>query len=477
MKPSVAQFVVGGLLLLVLTLPILWAPDSSIDESTTGDVLKLVVISPHNEQIRYETEVAFSKWHQKNHGQPVQIDWRVIGGTSDIERQLISEYTALDQQNRIDDGAGYDVVFGGGDYSFDRKLKPAVGGQVLAPLSFSDEFIRDVYPSAMVADKKLYDPEGMWWGVVLSSFGIVFNREVTELLGLSEPERWQDLTDPKLDGWVGMADPTHSGSVRVTYDAILQHYGWLRGWATLRRASANARYFASSSAKVPLDVSAGEAAMGMCIDFYGNYQASVVGGGGGGSASDVWRVGYVAPVGETVVTADPVGVLRGAPRRELAERFVRFLLSEDTQGIWMYRLGEDGGPERFELRRPPVRRDMYTAAKRAKMADDSDPFEIASAVAAGTPSYFGALVPVMRAMAMDRHDELKDAWRTLYGEKDAVRRAEMERLFDAMPFSESELQEAMATWKTDPAARSRDRLAWGKFFSAKYRQIIEIGKM
>ncbi|MHC4994154.1 MAG: substrate-binding domain-containing protein, partial [Planctomycetota bacterium] len=228
---------------------------------------------------------------------------------------------------------------------------------------------------------------------------------------------------------------------------------------------------ASSSAKVPLDVSAGEAAMGMCIDFYGSYQSSVV----GQSESGVWRVGYVAPTGETVVTADPVAVLRGAPRRELAERFVRFLLSEEGQALWMYRLGEAGGPRRFELRRPPIRRDMYTPERRAKMADDANPFEIASALPEGTPSYFSALVPVIRAMAMDRHDQLKDAWHAVYSEPDPARRAKMESLFDALPFTPDELRTAVEAWRADPATRSRDRLAWGAFFSERYRQVIAMG--
>ena len=30
--------------------------------------LRLVILTPHNEQIRYEIGLAFSKWHQSRHG-------------------------------------------------------------------------------------------------------------------------------------------------------------------------------------------------------------------------------------------------------------------------------------------------------------------------------------------------------------------------------------------------------------------------
>jgi hypothetical protein len=109
------------------------------------------------------------------------------------------------------------------------------------------------------------------------------------------------------------------------------------------------------------------------------------------------------------------------------------------------------------------------------MADPASPFEIASAVPEGTPSYFSALVPVVRAMAMDRHDQLKDAWRALYEETDPARRAEMQMLFDALPFTPDELQAAVENWRVDSAARSRDRLAWGTFFAEQYQKVIVLG--
>lgn len=53
-----------------------------------------MVITPHNEAIRQEFAEGFSAWHRARYGSPVRIDWRMIGGTTEIMRYLASEYTS-----------------------------------------------------------------------------------------------------------------------------------------------------------------------------------------------------------------------------------------------------------------------------------------------------------------------------------------------------------------------------------------------
>lgn len=439
-------------------------------------VPRIVIITPHHEQIRYEVGLAFRRWHEQHYGHPVEIDWRNLGGSSDIVRLLRTEYEALARAGREDDGAGYDLVFGGGDYLFDKLLKPGVtvtdpAGRrrqvsITVPIPFDETFVREVYPTPDIAGKPLYDPDGHWWGVVLSGFGIVYNRDVLRHRGLHEPARWEDLTHPAYLNWLALADPAHSGSVRATYEAIVQWYGWERGWRTLRRACANARYFTFESSQVPIDVSNGEVAAGMCVDFYGRYQAEAVGGD---------RVGYVAPAGETVVNADPIALLRGAPNRDLAIRFVRFVLSPPGQAVFCLHVGDPLGPVRFGLRRPPVRRDMYESYL-DRMIDPVNYFDITRPLPPDTPRYFDVLPTVMHAMGIDVHEALQRAWRALLAEQDPRRRQAMEQLFDALPFTPQELAAAPARWKADPQAELRDRLAWTRFFLTHYRRVEEMGR-
>jgi iron(III) transport system substrate-binding protein len=51
----------------------------------------VVIISPHNEAIRYEYGRGFAEWYRARTGRTVNIDWRVIGGTRKITRFLESE--------------------------------------------------------------------------------------------------------------------------------------------------------------------------------------------------------------------------------------------------------------------------------------------------------------------------------------------------------------------------------------------------
>lgn len=456
---------------IVLGLPVAWRPETA--RAPQADA-RLVIITPHNEQIQHEFDLAFRRWYEQQFHQTVTIDWRRVGGSSDVHRLLAALYVAAARAGREDEGSGYDVVFGGGDYLFDRKLKPGVTVQaedgtprhvsMLQPIQPDPALVQAAFPTQSLAGRPLYDAEGHWWGVVLSSFGIVYNRDVLRDRGLPEPATWSDLCDPRYDGWLALADPAHSGSINTTYEAIVQRYGWERGWQTLRRVGANARYFASDASQVPIDVSSGEVAAGMCVDFYGRYQAGAVGG---------QRVGYVAPVGATVVNADPAAVLRGAPNRETAVRFIEFLLSEQGQLLWCTRKGDPDGPDQFELRRTPIRRDSY-ARHLDRMIDQQSPFDVASELPPGTPAYFDVMPVVYQAMAIDTHGELKQAWRAICAEQDESRRAQMLQHFDGLPFTQLGLEEARLRWKADPNARSAERLAWTKFFLKQYEEVLSL---
>ena len=52
----------------------------------------VVIITPHNEAIRSEYARGFAEWYRAKTGRTVAIDWRMVGGTSDIARFLEGEY-------------------------------------------------------------------------------------------------------------------------------------------------------------------------------------------------------------------------------------------------------------------------------------------------------------------------------------------------------------------------------------------------
>ncbi len=501
---------IGLALLIVLALPVLFraaAQPDSADPSAAGDE-RLIIITPHNEQIRYEFARAFNRYRERSGRAPIAFDWRVSGGTGDLRRQVLAEFSAAALAGREDEGIGKDLFFGGGDFEH-ALLANGIeverdGGKariaVVSPIALPGGMLEEVFPSPTIGGARLYDQELRWVGVALSSFGIVYNRDLVGMLGLpQEPRTWSDLADGRYQRWVAAVDPAHSGSIAATYNVILRRHGWDEGWAVMRRILANARYFSSSSSKGPVDVSAGEAAAAICIDFYGRFQAGAIADG---------RVSYVDPPGMTAITPDPISILRGAPHRALADEFVQWLLSREAQELWQKRLGAVDGPEKFELRRLPARRDVYTPQAMRWWTDPVDPFELARPFVEGMPDFYRAVTVVTHALAIDVHEDLATAWRTIQQTTNPALRARMLELFDAMPqdltipWPDKALRrdwvsvladrthprrgevlavletfvKALSARLTDREALTADRLRWAKEFRGRYREIVEMGE-
>jgi hypothetical protein len=140
---------------------------------TAPDALQLVIVSPHVEGIRREFADAFSNWHAQRFGQPVFLDYRVIGGTSEIVKFFeASKQTVFDKQGTYK----VDLVWGGGDYLFDQQLKQP---GFLERVTLDRATITRAFPKPDLNGIALYDTkDGTWFGTALSSFGICLNKDV-----------------------------------------------------------------------------------------------------------------------------------------------------------------------------------------------------------------------------------------------------------------------------------------------------------
>lgn len=455
---------------LVLSVPFLvraLAGQEAQAAARDANARRLVIVSPHVEQIQFEFAKGFERWHKRVHHQPVVIDWRQPGGTSEIVKQLEASFDAAARKGLADDKgafppgtAGFDLFFGGGSFEHSkmREAKTATASKdgktykvtyrMGQPAGFSKPQLDEWFGENKIGVQNLYDPEQYWIGTALSGFGIVYNRDVLKSLGLPEPTGFDSLRDFRYFGLLAMTDGRLSGSVTTTYESILNKEDW-DGWKTLRIMAANARYFASAATRPPVDVGQGEAAAGLAIDFYGRGQAQFLTKPGADEAAS--RVGYVDPKGAVYIDADPASILNGAGDFELAKRFVEFCLTEEGQALWQFPakvhqraksnpLGPDGepmGPEQYELRRMPVRREMY--AKYADhFIDAADPFKAASDVP--SKGWRSAIGPMMAAFGIDTRPDLVRAWGALNrakarGVSPGVI-AELEEQFFSMPTHE-----------------------------------------
>jgi hypothetical protein len=225
------------------------------------------------------------------------------------------------------------------------------------------------------------------------------------------------------------------------------------------------RYFTNSSTKPPIDVSMGEAAAGLAIDFYGRGQAQVIAETGGGD-----RVGYTDPAGAVYVDADPVSLLNGGPNPELGKRFIRFCLTDEAQALWQFRAGdptnpsgpsgEPMGPREHELRRMPVRRSMFERYFE-HFIDQVNPFEIVSDVE--NPGWRTGVQVMMGAFGVDLADECRAAYAALdrarrSGDFSPAEIAELEARFYAFPQTRIESLTALAD-AADASDRARALIA------------------
>ena len=412
-------------LVVLIGIPVLVRPPQA---DADPNARRVIIITPHNEQICHEFKVGFERWHLDRYGEPAQVEYVFPGGTSEIRRMLMAQFTARLEAGGTP-GGDADLLFGGGSYEH-GKIKEGVTVEIdgtpqtvsiSVPVQMDPAVLASIYGKVKIGDTTLYDKDdddedaddGYWFGTALSAFGLVYNRDVLTRLGVDEPTGWDSMGDPRLDGWVVLVNPAQSGSVATAFQAVLEQRGWIEGWQVLRRAAANSRYFAARSLKVPTDVSQGNAAMGVCIDFLGRFEAQATQERDG---RKIARVGYVDPPGETVVDPDPISMLRNAPHPEMAARFIEFCLSEPGQALWQFRRDDESdddlGPRDFELRRMPIRRSMYADHGR-RFIDQADPFAVARPAPHRDRNVRAFIAPLFAAMAMDNHESLREAWRAI----------------------------------------------------------------
>ncbi len=510
---KIQQITIAVLMLLVLGVPFLL----SAGKKGTGhqsDARTLIIVTPHVPQIRDEFGHGFTQWHEREFGEKVSIDWRTPGGTSEIRKQLKALFEnsiktaaskdgyTLDENGVLSFNNGttipFDIMFGGESYDH-SKVKSGVkvslpdGEVVEVSMSRAADYTQaeldELFGENKIGPQQLYDPDQHWIGTALSSFGIVYNADVFTKLGIENPDSFEDLTAPELSGWIALADPRQSGSITTTFDSILGNEGWEQGWRTLRGMCGNTRYFTNSSTKPPIDVSQGEAAAGLAIDFYGRGQAQVVKDSGGGD-----RVGYADPAGAVYVDADPISIINAGPDYELAIRFVRYCLTDEGQALWQFvknnpdnplgPTGEPMGPKWRELRRMPVKRSMYESYKEY-FVDQSDPFELVSDVE--NPGWREGVKVMMGCFGIDIANECREAYSALQFARSSDKFTqdeikELDTLFYAfpnteidgemVPFTEQTYRTVRDVWR-DSKKQAQLEIKYTAFYRSNYHEIIK----
>ena len=353
---------------------------------------ELVLVSPHWDGFRREFEWGFLAWIKDQPGyqkHDVSIRWLDLGGASDIAKTMIARSAA---------GAplAIDVIFGGGIDAFESMRRKGL------LRSYQPQRIMTHAIPPAIHGNPLYDPDGYWYGVNVTSFGIAMNRELLKRQQIAEPLNFADLAKPLYQNLIGSADPRKSGSVRFIYELILQRYGWEEGWQLLYQIASNIRSFSNNSSQSPKDLSTGEIALAPLIDSYGLDVEARFG-------SD--RIRFMVPQDLESYFADPVALGAHGEHPRLAELFVEFCLSDAGQLLLIKQVGSHGGPRQYAVSRLPVLPSIYSTLTPEERTRREKPFDSLGAAFQYDPrlaqSRWVVVTKLLGAMLVDEKDRLR----------------------------------------------------------------------
>ncbi len=414
----------------------------------------VVAISPHPAEIREEFAAAFQAWHRERYSSDASIEWRDVGGASEAQRFVESEFKGKTPGH----GIGIDVFFGGGP---DPCLAFAREG-LLAVSDLDDKTLAGI--PRMVGGVELYPPDHQWFAACLASFGILQNIQVRTLAGLPRVDRWEELANPELLGWVGAADARNSGTMNNMYESFLQAYGWERGWQLLTSIGGNTRQFDRFSTTTAKECVAGQTAFAFCIDYFGFIQIDAVG---------ATNLEFTLPTDFTSTSIDGIAQLRDAPHPVLTGRFISFVLSLEGQQLWYLPKGQANGPKKQTLNRLPIRPDIYRkyagqSAIRVSPFELKQSFRFDSNLARSRRDIVRSL---HGALIVDSHAELVRAWRAVIARGASA--AEVAELGKTPINSEEAIRLAVGPW-SDPSERQRLKQEWQRWATEKYRHLARL---
>jgi len=287
-------------------------PSSSTPPQPLGPPRKLVILTPHSEDIRSAFASGFATWCLVHRNASIHIEWIDRGTPQCVE------YARAARARRNTDAPRepLDVLFGGGVIEHQQ----LAADNLTLPLDLKDA-LADV--PAEIGGTPTRDAQNRWFATGLSSFGILYNARACEQRGIAPPTTWADLADPRFTGWLAVADPGASSSHRECLALIVRHDGWEKGWATIMRILANTRALDARSADALRQVRAGTALATFAVNFDGMSIASESDG----------ALKYIDPPGATATTLEVISLLADTQNRELAQDFVRYVLSDEGQAL------------------------------------------------------------------------------------------------------------------------------------------------
>jgi iron(III) transport system substrate-binding protein len=204
-----------------------------------------------------------------------------------------------------------DVWFGGtGDPHFDAAEKGLTEPYCSPKMTELHEWMRDPIGGCKTI------------GLYAGPLGWAVNEGLLKKQGKPIPRTWEDLAKPEYKGLIAVANPNTSGTAYTTLVTILLLKGEEKGWDYLARLHKNvAQYTKSGSAPGQL---AGRGEVAIAIVFL--HDAVLF-------AEEGFPVKPLSPADGTGFEIGGLSLIKGAPHKENAKKFIDWALVPENQAI------------------------------------------------------------------------------------------------------------------------------------------------
>ena len=164
--------------------------------------------------------------------------------------------------------------------------------------------------------RKFRDPQGYYVGTRVISTIIGYNTNMVK----NPPKSWQDLTDPKYKGKIGMPSPDYSGA--AAYNTTVWSMQPSMGWDWISKLVANKPTVVEGNGAVQQGLATGRFATGIVIDYMvreSKAQGSPVDG--------------VFPKEGVPAIYQPAAIFKSSSNKPAARAFIDFLISKKGQQL------------------------------------------------------------------------------------------------------------------------------------------------
>lgn len=159
-----------------------------------------------------------------------------------------------------------------------------------------------------------YDADNTYAGTKIISTGIIVNTDVIK----KEITSLADLTSPDLKDQSIMPSPLYSGAAAYNLGVITRTDGL--GWDFYEKLKANGVKVDQGNGAIQKAVVAGQKGCGIIVDYMALR-----------SKADGAPVEFIYPKEGSLSVTEPIGIVKGTKKEELAKAFVDFILSTDGQ--------------------------------------------------------------------------------------------------------------------------------------------------